>query len=155
MSPVGHQDLWTRQGWVDFSAAWRTGSISGSQDHSVEPCHRTAEWSPHHRSSFYSGAAAVTLSCPQPFTGRLHRVHLQERRQRPRALRGLAPRPHSWSDWPGIRSQVCLTVGEDPQDKAGLGVTERGSDNVTAKRAPGGPNSFHLRGKRDMMLGPW
>lgn len=51
---------------------------------------------------------------------------LQERRQKPRALRRLAPRLHSWSAWAGIRTQVCLTVGEDTQDKEELGATERG-----------------------------
>lgn len=72
---------------------------------------------------------------------------LQGRSRRPRAVRRLAPRPHSWSDWAGIRTQVCLALSEDTQDKAALWVTERGSDSVTAERALGGPNSFYQRGE--------
>lgn len=138
MSPVGHRDLWTGQGWVDFSAAWRTGSISGSQDHSGEPACTAGG---HHITA--GASTRERLPSPSPVhspSQEAFAVCICRKGDRG-ALRGLAPRPLSWSDWAGVRSQTCVAVGEDPQDRAGLGVTERGSGNVTAERAPGGPNS--------------
>lgn len=86
---------------------------------------------------------------------------LQERRQRPRAVKRLVPRPHSWPGWAGIRTQICLTMGEDTQNKVGFGVTERSSDNGDTEGHLGVSNSFHLVRKcgqgmvSDTMFGPW